>query len=325
MRGEQVFKRLSDASDLNVFHASAKEREGLSLIDYVGGIFDTFDALVFVSSTGIAVRAIAPHVKSKMTDPAVIVIDEKGDYAVSLLSGHVGGSNKLTEQLSDILSAQPVITTATDRFGLLAIDEWANNAGLSIANPDQIKTISSRVLGGNIVTIYSDVKFSGDLPEYFKLVKTKCNADVIISEYRYEYDSLHLVPSNLILGIGTRKGVGLADIEKSVEALLAKNNIHPKSIRSIASIDLKRDEKGIVHFAQKNNLPYKTYTSEQLGKVKGSKSESDFVRHITGVDSVSERASLVEGEKLIVPKTAANGIALAISKISLVLTMEELA
>lgn len=129
------------------------------------------EALIFVGSCGLAVRAIAPFVQSKSSDPAVLVIDETGKFVISLLSGHLGGANELTKWVAEELSATPVITTATDRRGLFAVDSWARRNGYFVSNPEKIKEVSSALLEGKTVTFCSDFPISGKVPEQLRLLQ----------------------------------------------------------------------------------------------------------------------------------------------------------
>ena len=114
--------------------------EGLPLKEWTARAFETADALVFVGAVGIAVRAIAPHIVHKSLDPAVVVIDEGGNFAVSLLSGHLGGANELARKIAAVTGAEAVITTATDVRGVFAVDEWARRQKLHVENPEYIRS-----------------------------------------------------------------------------------------------------------------------------------------------------------------------------------------
>ena len=147
----------------------ARETELLPLTiplkEWTGNMFGKMDALIFLGACGIAVRSIAPFVRDKKTDPAVVVIDEQGKFAVSLLSGHLGGANELTLKAAKILGAQPVITTATDRQKKFAVDVFARNNQLYLAEMDLAKEVSSRIVNGETVGFYSEFPWDGNLPE----------------------------------------------------------------------------------------------------------------------------------------------------------------
>ena len=145
--------------------------------------WEASDALLFVGAAGIAVRAIAPHVASKANDSAVVVIDEAGHFAVSLLSGHLGGANELAQIVARAAGAIPVITTATDVRGVWAVDTWARCAGLAVSNPEAIKRVSARLLSGGRVALYSDMPISGQPPEGVDIASDRARADIVVSPF----------------------------------------------------------------------------------------------------------------------------------------------
>ncbi|MCI6851696.1 MAG: cobalamin biosynthesis protein, partial [Clostridiales bacterium] len=213
---------------------------------FYGKLFDWADALIFIGSCGIAVREIAPHVKSKLTDPAVIAVDELGGFVVPLLSGHIGGGNALALRLADFLGATPVITTATDINRKFSVDAWAARQGLYIASLSAAKHISARILEAQ-VPICSDFPIVTALPEGTAEGASGEIGICISCGKREPFDeTLLLVPPVLHLGIGCRRGIPCQTIEDAVNLVCRENGIHPKAIRQVASIDLKADEAGLL-------------------------------------------------------------------------------
>ena len=272
-------------------------------------------ALVFIGSCGIAVRAVAPFVSSKTGDPAVVVIDELAAYAVSLLSGHLGGANELAAELASLTGALPVITTATDRSGVFSIDTWAKKQGLTIANPERIKTISARLLAGESVGLKSLFPVEGNLPHgislsdggYHVMVTYKTNGKA---------DALRLVPRVITLGIGCKKDTDAATIENAFELMLAKASCHPLAIRQVCSINMKAGEPGILEFCVHHNLPYVTFPAEQLQKVPGTFTSSAFVQSVAGVSNVCERSAVLGSGadgRLLSGKNAGFGVTMALA------------
>lgn len=273
------------------------------------------EALIFIGSSGIAVRAIAPFLKSKTSDPAVIVIDEMATYAIPLLSGHIGGANELAKNLANYLKAIPVITTATDVRGVFAFDVWAVKAGLKIANPQGIKNIAARMLAGERIKIETSFNIRGPLPK--GTILSACDGDVVISPFNLVNEkALHLVPPIIILGVGCKKDTPASAIEETFSLILKQANCHPLAINQVASIDIKAEEAGILKFCRHNNLPYQTYSAAELQAVPGTFSSSAFVKEITGVDNVCERSALLasgaEG-KLLVKKLTNKGVTMALA------------
>lgn len=250
--------------------------------------------IIFVGAVGIAVRLIAPFLVHKSEDPAVVVVDDGAQFAVALLSGHLGGANELTGLVGEILGATPVITTSTDVNNKFSIDLFAKKNDLMITDWKAAKEIAARFLENQEVGLFCDIPLTGKIPAGFFRDKS-CGKNVRIT-YRYpgksEPDSLYLIPKAFVLGIGCRKGTLVEDIDVFVRQLLNERQIVMAGIAAIASIDLKREEDGLLKFAKKYKIPAYFYSAEILQQVKGEFRDSDFVRQITGVGNVCERAAL---------------------------------
>ena len=280
---------------------------------FYGPLFDWADALIFVGSCGIAVREIAPHVKSKLTDPAVIAVDELARFTVPLLSGHIGGANALAMELADFLGATPVITTATDIHQKFSVDAWAASQGLHIASLSAAKHVSARILEAT-VPICSDFPMVTPLPGG-TVEGTSGEIGICISARKREPfdETLLLVPPVLHLGLGCRRGTPVEKFREAVDLVLQEHNIHPKAIGQAASIDLKSDEEGLLAFCRERELPAVFYAAEQLRAVPGTFTASPRVQAVTGVDNVCERAAMVGAEKLLVKKTIHDGVTVAVA------------
>ncbi|WP_405324711.1 cobalt-precorrin 5A hydrolase [Methanobrevibacter sp.] len=287
--------------------------------------FSTNDALIFIGAIGIALRAIAPYIKTKTKDPAVVVVDELGQFSIPILSGHIGGANELAIEISEILNAIPVITTATDINKVFAVDTWAKSQGLQILNPQCIKLVSSKLLKGESVHVKSDYPIQGNLPKnvYLNdLEDSNAGYDVIIThkdlENERKNDTLLLVPQIITVGIGCRKDISFEAIESSILNILESENYHILAINALASIDKKANEKGILEFAKKYDLPFNTYSAEELNSLEGDFTKSEFVKSVVEVDNVCERSAIMESNgKLIRRKDTCDGagvtVALAIN------------
>lgn len=284
--------------------------------------FANADALIYVGALGICVRSVAPYVRSKSTDPAVVVIDETAKYVIPVLGGHLGGANDLARRIAGIIGAEPVITTATDRRNVFSVDAWARLQGCAVENPGKIKTVSVKLLKGEEICIRSDYPIRGEAPERVKVlygtlkdpaggnVRTKyvqaageeagvvssgCHgeADVCVSIYRTDSSLLHIVPKIVCAGIGTKRGIHEQQVGEAVEKAFAKAGISECALAGVFSIDLKKDEEGLAAFCRKRAVPFITYTAEELRKAEGSFSASRFVEEITGVDNVCERSAVL--------------------------------
>jgi cobalt-precorrin 5A hydrolase len=272
------------------------------------------NCIVFIGAVGIAVRAIAPFVKSKKTDPAVICVDEKGLNVISLLSGHIGGANQLTKKIAEITGGNPIITTATDINGKFAVDEWANNKNMYILSLKSTRDIAANILQGKKIGLVSDFDIDGDIPEEIDMNEKNIGICISVDNNKKPFNNtLNLIPKIISVGVGCRKGTNFNDIYNAIKDVLAENNISHFAIKSLNSIDVKKDEAGIIKASEIFNVPFYTYTKEELNEIQGNFSNSDFVKSIVGVDSVCERASMVgnENKKLIINKTIKNSVTVA--------------
>ena len=280
---------------------------------FYGPIFNDMDAMVFVGSVGIAVREIAPHVRDKSTDPAVVSIDELGKFSVPLLSGHIGGANDLALALAETIGAIPVITTATDINKKFSVDAWAARNGLVIASLSRAKAVSAAILEQN-VPMKSDFSIATNLPNGVVLADSG-EVGIRISVYKDEpYErTLRLIPPILHLGIGCRKGTPTETIREVVDEVLRTYNIDRRAIKCVASIDLKKEEPGLLGFCEDWKLSVQFYSAGELEAVPGNFTPSEFVQSITGVDNVCERSALIGAQELIVRKTAISGVTVALA------------
>lgn len=282
--------------------------------DFYGEVFAWADAMVFVGACGIAVREIAPHVRSKRTDPAVLCVDELGRFVISLLSGHIGGANDLACQLAEALGAVPVVTTATDLNRRFSVDAWAARAGLHIAGMAEAKAVSAAILEGD-VPLVSDFPIVGALPPGVVPGEAGEVGICLSCREKAPFDrTLLLVPRALRLGLGCRRGTPADQIAQAVDRVLAEHKIHPAAVGSCASIDLKAEEPGLLDFCARRGWPVRFYTAAELAAVPGAFTSSAFVKSVTGVDNVCERAALMGGGRLIVRKTAMDGVTVALAE-----------
>ncbi|MDD6212555.1 MAG: cobalamin biosynthesis protein [Clostridiales bacterium] len=312
--------------------------------------WETEELLIFVGASGIAVRTIAPMVKSKVTDPAVLVLDERGKFVISLLSGHLGGGNQWALELAEGLSAIPVITTATDVEGKFAVDVWAKENRLAIHSMKTAKAVSAAVLHGKPVGFYCEGEILGNLPPELEEVtdpkawlagssgsdKTSMerNESGIRAEQGEESEGqkpgmlvavtpccpdylservLWLIPRCMVLGVGCRKETSCEILEKQVSGWLKENGIPWESIVQAASIDWKKEETGILELCSYHDIPFSTYSADELMNIPGDFSSSLFVKRTTGADNVCERSAVLASKqgRLRMVKQAGNGVTAA--------------
>ncbi len=303
--------------------------------EWSGKRFKDSDVIIFIGAAGIAVRGIAPHVRDKRYDPAVIVIDEQGKFCISLLSGHIGGANEMVRRLSGRMGSVPVITTATDVNDLFAVDEYAARNNMTISSMTYAKEVSAALLSGDPVGFWTGFSVKGELPEGIvwadKLEKARADRTgrgdegVSLGFYispsfsRVDFDhALWLIPKCLVIGIGCRRDTPVSKIEKLVNNVLWENGLFTEAIASVASIDLKKDEPGLIEFCKRMEVPFHTFSAEQLQSLEGSFTPSEFVEKTTGVDNVCERSAVMDGGgKLIIRKTGEDGVTCAVALLDL--------
>ncbi|NLI92665.1 MAG: cobalamin biosynthesis protein CbiG [Peptococcaceae bacterium] len=282
-----------------------------------GNLFEQCSLIVFVGASGIAVRSIAPFIRDKRTDPAVICLDDKGNFVIPLLSGHLGGANRIARAIAAEIAAQPVITTATDIRGLLAVDEWAAQNNLHICDILAAKKISALLLDGQYVGLHSDFEMIGEIPENV-LPDESLEAGICISlnDTKKPFKTtLNLIPKVVYLGLGCKRNTSTEAIEELFLEILETNDISLKAVAGAATIDLKRNERGVLQFADKYSLPLTFFSGDELGRAEGNYSGSGFVKQVTGTDNVCERAAILlsnEG-RLICRKTVKNGVTAALA------------
>lgn len=294
--------------------AKALSLPGYDSVDaWTNAHFQQGNCLLFVGACGIAVRSIAPYVKDKFTDPAVVVVDELGQVVIPLLSGHVGGGNAMAVAVASTLNAVAAVGTATDLNGKIAIDLWAKQQGFVLSDRALAKEISTGVLEGKPIALTADVAFDTPLPDGIRWGGDGLPVHVTVSTQ--PEGVLRLIPQVLCLGIGCRRGKTAEEIRAVVTAVLAQEKLDIRAIKQVTSIDLKADEPGLLAFCQAYNLPFITYTSGQLQGLEGDFSSSAFVSAVTGVDNVCERAALAQGGRLLVQKQAINGVTVAVARL----------
>ena len=284
-----------------------------SLPAFTGAVFDR-DALIFVGAAGIAVRAIAPHVASKKTDPAVICVDESGQFVVPILSGHIGGANRLARRIASSLKATPVITTATDVNGRFSVDTWATEHHMFISSMALAKRVSAEILTRDI-PVFSDAEKPDHLAEGLIWANSGPLGIWISPRKRKPFEeTLQLIPKVLTVGLGCRRGTSAERISAAVQSVFEAEGLCLEAIRGAASIDLKADEIGLSACCEEWGWPIVYYTAEELRAVPGHFTPSAFVQSTVGVDNVCERAAAANGGRVIVHKTAQNGVTVAVSE-----------
>lgn len=283
------------------------------------------EALIFIGASGIAVRAIAPFVKDKFTDSPVVVLDERGTFVIPLLSGHVGGAVELANLLAVHTGGTAVITTATDVQNKFAVDVFAKENGLVLTSREQAKNISVGILEKKKTGILSEFPLTGEVPPELTVCKNEeelkaCLGKIIIRRsmpIKEIPGALYLLPRNLYVGMGCKKGVPKTVLNQELLKVLKKHGFVSQQICAIGSIDLKKEEPGLLELAESLGIRFYTYPAEELENISTVSTSSEFVRSITGVDNVCERAAkkMCPKGKLIQEKICLDRCTLAIVSI----------
>ena len=305
-KGKELAGQISTGVGGSVY--CTRDAEDFSLYDWTRRMFSEKEALVFIGAAGIAVRAVAPFLDSKARDPAVISVDESGSYIIPLASGHLGGAHSLAKQIASVCGGTAVVTTATDIRGVFAVDSWAKRQGMAVCKTERIKKISSKLLAGNTVTISSPWAVKGDVPEGVVLTQGPADAAVTFRDA----DALCLIPKCLVLGIGCRRGISQAEMERAFRSFCRERGILEQAVREAASISLKKEEEGLLSFCRSHGWPIRFYSADELRGAQGEFTPSAFVEKTVGIDNVCERSAvLTAGGVLCEKKYTGEGITFA--------------
>lgn len=280
-------------------------------------LFNNYNKLIFIMATGIVVRTIAPYIVSKINDPAIVVIDEKANYCISLLSGHIGGANDLALKISQITGAKPVITTATDINNVPAADILAKENNCYIENVENIKYVNRDLANNQKVGLFTNFNVVNKRKDCIILNPNILYSSNIFVSYniaKLDNKNLYLTPKVLILGIGCKKNTPYIQINDAINYFLYQNNINIHCLAMLSSIDLKKNEAGILEFCKTHNINFKTFSLLQLQQVSSKFDGSEFVKSITGVGNICETSAYLASNngQVIVPKTVYNKITLSL-------------
>ncbi|MBF0507044.1 MAG: precorrin-3B C(17)-methyltransferase [Nitrospirae bacterium] len=277
--------------------------------------------LIFIMAAGIVVRTIALLVEDKRVDPGVVVLDEKGQFAVSLLSGHLGGANRLAIEIAEFLGGRAVITTASDVNNMPSLDLWAQEQGLAVEDWGLLPFAGTQLLNNGVLKVYAETFVN--LPDAFLKTEDPGIADVCITNKKVVFPALnkqlYLRPKNLVAGIGCNSGTTASEIESAARRVLDEQNLSFQSVRVLATIDVKAGEPGLVDFAAKHRIKIVTFTPQELNKAHGIDKfieKSDAVFKATGAYAVAEAAAFLASGAgtLIVRKQKIGNVTVAVAE-----------
>lgn len=299
-----------------------------SVIDYVPALFSGYSGLIGIFSIGAMIRLIAPLLKDKRTDPAVVVVDDRAKHVISVLSGHLGGANELTRQVAKALGARPVITTASDVGQTVSVDLLGRSFGWEIENSENVAEVSAAIVNEERVHIIQESgevdwwPYPKPLPNYLttfssleESLKYPCDASLVITHRLLAKDESKCFlsrgvlyrPKVVVLGVGCNRGTSAVEIESVISNTMDSARLSMKSIRNVATIDLKANEEGLLEVCAKHGWPLITYTAEELNSLI-TPSPSETVFKYVGAYGVSEPAArLSSGAAEWVVKKVRNG------------------
>ena len=301
------------------------------LKELVGRLWQEVNGFVFVMAAGIVVRLIAPHLAGKERDPAVVVMDDAGRFAISLLSGHLGGANELACRCAFLTGAREVITTATDANCLPSFDMLAKEEGWRIDDLSRVKTLNALLLEDAEIAV---VDPTGRVRPFFHGKGRLAFYDTFVEALQSGAKGLLFVtnrhlplqvqsprllvlrPRNLVLGIGCNSGTAAEEIEQVACSQLKRLFLSIQSVKCVASASAKREEQGIHEFARKYDLPVLFYESEELNGVEVPSPPSLHAIQAIGAAGVAEPAALLAAENghLLLKKIKSGNVTLAIAE-----------
>jgi cobalt-precorrin 5A hydrolase len=287
--------------------------------------FTAYDAHVFVISIGAVVRMLAPLLRDKKVDPAVICVDDDARFAVCVLSGHVGRGNAFTARVADVLAAQAVVTTASDVRGTLTVDILGRELGWQLDDPDRNVTRGcAAVVNAAKVAFVQEtgepdfwpadkplpdgVSYATKLdqvdPSAFEILLVASDRDVAATHPLHFENAVIYRPKSLVLGLGCDRGTPAELIERGVDALLTKHGLCRKSVKAVATIAKKQDEPALLALCERSGWPMHVYSAEALDVVAGIENPSETVKRHVGTRAVAEPAALLAAgaSALLVPK-----------------------
>lgn len=307
----RVAKKIGDKLEGDIYTLKKFEVEGTiqmeNFTEELERKFNSYDGHIFIMATGIVIRKIAPLIKSKDIDPAVLVVDEGENFVISLLSGHIGGANELAYKVAQTCSLLPIITTSSDVTGKIAIDTLAQKLNCEMESLTKAKELTSLIVDNKKVDIL--------LPQNVKVGESKNSSGVVVVSNKKNIDIMRLYPKNLIIGMGCRRGTSKKELAEALDEVMTKHNLAYESIKKIATVDIKADEVGMIELAKDFNRELEIISREDIKKVEARFVGSEFVKKQIGVTCVSEPCALLASNgdgKFLEQKYIHSGITISI-------------
>ncbi|MGR6128550.1 cobalt-precorrin 5A hydrolase [Paenibacillus sp. SER-28] len=333
----------TDVYYMSKFERGDEQERGIQLFEgsvklILPDLFKQYNGIILFISLGAVVRMIAPILVDKKVDPAVVVIDDRGEHVISVLSGHLGGANELTRHVAALLGARAVITTASDVQGTIPVDMFGRELGWVVDSFDKATPVSAAVVNEEPVALIQETgernwwRYDKPVPGHIKVYASTAealqepfNAALVVSDRLLELEEEEQLlsngvlyrPKSLVLGIGCNRGTALEELEAGVLDTLQELRLSVKSVRNIATIDLKRDEEGLLALCAKYGWELVTYTPSELNTVQ-LPNPSETVFKYTGAYGVSEPSALLSSgaDHWLLEKKKSGNMTLSVARVS---------
>ncbi|MCS7463719.1 cobalamin biosynthesis protein [Paenibacillus doosanensis] len=328
----------ADLYYMSKFERGDEEARGIQLFEgsvrlLFPALFPAYKGLIIIISLGAVIRMIAPLLQDKKKDPGIVVTDDKGENVISVLSGHLGGANELTREVAAAMGARPIITTASDVQGTIAVDLFGRRFGWEWESADKLTPVSASVVNEERVAVVQESGESGwwlydtPLPPNIRTyvavreaLAAGPQAALVVTHRLLEPEEQAILdngvlyrPKVITLGIGCNRGTSAEEIEAVITETLAELKFSVRSVKAVCTIDLKKDEEGLLAVVQKHGWAFVTYTPEQLNSV-AIEDPSDTVYKFTGAYGVSEPAAKLHtgAEKLALVKKKSGNVTISV-------------
>lgn len=299
----------------------------------IADLFERYTGLVFFVSLGAVVRMIAPHLKDKHVDPAVLVVDDRGQFVIPVLSGHLGGANALARRVGEAMGAAPVITTASDVNNTIAVDLFGREFGWRIEGWENVTAVSAAVVNEEPVAVFQDAGEPGwwpvdkPLPQNIHRVVSlreceRFSATLAVTDLAELPEGIRrravlYRPRSLVVGVGCNRGTAETEIREAVHSVLGRFGLSPHSVRNWASIDAKRDEEGLLAAAKAEGLAVRFFSKEALNAITVPNPSEAPLKYV-GAQGVAEPSALLSAgaeTALIVPKQKIGNCTVAVARV----------
>ncbi|MFK4437646.1 cobalt-precorrin 5A hydrolase [Paenibacillus sp. RC21] len=333
----------TDVYYMSKFERGDEQERGIELFEgsvklILPDLFKQYNGIILFISLGAVVRMIAPILVDKKVDPAVVVIDDRGEHVISVLSGHLGGANELTRHVASVLGARPVITTASDVQGTIPVDMFGRELGWVVDSFDKATPVSAAVVNEEPVALVQETgernwwRYDKPVPAHIKVYASMAeasqepfNAALVVSdrllepeeEERFLANGVLYRPKSLVLGIGCNRGTAVEELEAGVLDSLNELRLSVKSVRNIATIDLKKDEEGLLALCAKYGWELVTYIPSELNTVQ-LPNPSETVFKYTGAYGVSEPSALLSSgaDHWLLEKKKSGNMTISVARVS---------